>query len=332
MNDRISGRNQRVRFSLTSALASAMATLLLAGAAAPAAAREPATTRARALDVTIERDAWGMPHVYAGNTYALFYGYGHAVAQDRLFQMEMARRSTQGRVAEVLGEKFVAFDRSIRGNYWPASIHRQIERLPRTGRDILEGYADGMNAWIAAIGRDPDRLMPRQFDQAGFRPEPWTAFDVAMIFVGTMANRFSDANTEIDNLALLDALRQQHGADQGWQVFEQLKWRVDPKAVTTISGNRSYGPGSGPGPGPGADAPAGPPPYALPPVSGLRPELDRLAQDPRTGGLLDLDPEANAVAMLAAQERQGPAAMPGFKHGAGFQQRLLIWHPMRFRI
>ena len=177
MNERIGGRNQRVRFcdrfctrfSLTSALASAMATLLLAGATAPAAAREPATTRARALDVTIERDAWGMPHVYAGNTYALFYGYGHAVAQDRLFQMEMARRSTQGRVAEVLGEKFVAFDRSIRGNYWPASIQRQIERLPRTGRDILEGYADGMNAWIAAIGRDPDRLMPRQFDQIARR-------------------------------------------------------------------------------------------------------------------------------------------------------------------
>jgi len=50
--------------------------------------------------VTIRRDEYGMPHVYAGTVYGLFYGYGYAVAQDRLFQMEMARRSTQGRVAE----------------------------------------------------------------------------------------------------------------------------------------------------------------------------------------------------------------------------------------
>jgi len=69
--------------------------------------------------VTIRRDGYGMPHVYANTVYGIFYGYGYAVAQDRLFQMEMARRSTQGRVAEVLGQSMVAFDKSIRGNFSP---------------------------------------------------------------------------------------------------------------------------------------------------------------------------------------------------------------------
>ncbi len=61
--------------------------------------------------VTIKRDNYGVGHVYADTVYGIFYGYGYAVAQDRLFQMEMAKRSTQGKVAEVLGEKHVEFDK-----------------------------------------------------------------------------------------------------------------------------------------------------------------------------------------------------------------------------
>lgn len=71
-------------------------------------------------DVKIIRDEYGVPHIYANDTHNLFYGYGYVVAQDRLFQMEMARRSTQGTVAEVLGSKFLDFDKDIRFNYWPA--------------------------------------------------------------------------------------------------------------------------------------------------------------------------------------------------------------------
>ena len=46
--------------------------------------------------VRIIRDGYGTPHIYADSTYGLYYGYGYSIAQDRLFQMEMARRSTQG--------------------------------------------------------------------------------------------------------------------------------------------------------------------------------------------------------------------------------------------
>ncbi|MEQ8800838.1 MAG: penicillin acylase family protein, partial [Haliea sp.] len=51
--------------------------------------------------VEIIRDTYGVPHIFADTTYSLFFGYGYAIAQDRLFQLEMTRRSTQGRVAEV---------------------------------------------------------------------------------------------------------------------------------------------------------------------------------------------------------------------------------------
>ena len=117
----------------TATLAAALGALLVT-ATAPVAARSPqaaARVTATQESVEIRRDHYGMPHVYAKTTFGLFHGYGYVVAQDRLFQMEMARRSTQGRVAEVLGPKFVAFDKGIRANYWPQSIHDQIAALPR---------------------------------------------------------------------------------------------------------------------------------------------------------------------------------------------------------
>ena len=82
--------------------------------------------------------------------------------------------------------------------------------------------------------------MSRQFTDFGFAPEPWTAFDVVMVFVGTMANRFSDFNTEIDNLGLLTALKDKHGAAAGQAIFDELKWVVDPDAPTTVP--KSAGP------------------------------------------------------------------------------------------
>ncbi|WP_374303595.1 penicillin acylase family protein [Paracoccus sp. (in: a-proteobacteria)] len=51
--------------------------------------------------VEVIRNDRGVPHVYADDTHGVYTGFGYAVAQDRLFQMEMARRSVLGTVAEV---------------------------------------------------------------------------------------------------------------------------------------------------------------------------------------------------------------------------------------
>ena len=52
-----------------------------------------ATTGGSTGTATIKRDSYGVPHVYANDVRGLFYGYGYVVAEDRLFQMEMAKRS-----------------------------------------------------------------------------------------------------------------------------------------------------------------------------------------------------------------------------------------------
>src|SRR4051794_21351660 len=42
--------------------------------------------------VSIERDSHGIPHLFADNHHDLFFGFGYAMAQDRLFQLDWLRR------------------------------------------------------------------------------------------------------------------------------------------------------------------------------------------------------------------------------------------------
>lgn len=58
--------------------------------------------------VTIYRDEFGVPHIFAETNRGLFVGYGYAVAQDRLWQLELFRRAARGRLAEVLGTQYPA--------------------------------------------------------------------------------------------------------------------------------------------------------------------------------------------------------------------------------
>jgi len=185
-------------------------------------------------EVRIVRDNFGVPHIYADDIYGLYYGYGHAVAQDRLFQMEMTRRSTQGTVAEVLGAEYLDYDKGTRSRFDPASIHKQLDALASKDMDVFAGFAAGMNAWLDEIRGNADELMPKQFIDNQFEPSNWTAYDVAMIFIGTMANRYGDFNTELDNLKIFQSLVSQHGEEKAQALFNLLNPRFTDNAPTTI--------------------------------------------------------------------------------------------------
>lgn len=184
--------------------------------------------------VTIKRDGYGVPHVYADDTKGLFYGYGYALAVDRMFQMEMIKRSVLGTVSAVLGPDYIKLDKDSRGNFDPASIKKQLAELPAEDKAIFDGYAAGFNARIKEVLADPDNLMAKQFIDFGFKPSHWTAFDVAMLYVGTMAGRYSGYSSEIGNLASLNDLKAELGDSAGRQMFDQINWVEDPRAPTTV--------------------------------------------------------------------------------------------------
>ena len=64
-------------------------------------------------DARIVRDEKGMPYVYAATPIDAIRVQGFVHAQDRLFQMEMFRRLSAGRLAELAGEGGVRMDTMV---------------------------------------------------------------------------------------------------------------------------------------------------------------------------------------------------------------------------
>src|SRR5262245_44478465 len=127
-----------------------------------------------AAPVEIIRDAYGVPHVYAATEPDLFLGLGFAMAQDRLWLMDYLRRKATGRLAEILGPRYVEPDYLYRVLDFPTICARNHARLGQRWRDLLDGMAAGFNRAIAQAGD----ALPVEFDLLGYRPEPWTAVDV----------------------------------------------------------------------------------------------------------------------------------------------------------
>lgn len=185
-------------------------------------------------EITIKRDRYGTPHVFANSTYDLFYGFGYAVAQDRLYQLEMAKRSGNGTVAAVLGAQYAATDIATRSGISPDSIRQQLQALSEEDRAMFDGYARGVNARIQQVLANKAELLPREFADAGFEPGSWSSEDVALVWIGLILNRFFGASSEVANLNLLNQLKAEKGAVAGQQIYDQMRWLEDPHAPTIV--------------------------------------------------------------------------------------------------
>jgi penicillin amidase len=121
-------------------------------------------------EVTIRRDAYGVPHIRSSTDIGAYYGLGWAHAQDRLLQMNVFVWAAQGRMAEVLGPDWVEDDTAhrIKGTWHHAN--RVADSLPDEHQALLSAFADGVNAWVAA---HPDEINPL-FGELGMTPETWT--------------------------------------------------------------------------------------------------------------------------------------------------------------
>src|SRR5438094_8949646 len=76
---------------------------LLLGFNLPVAAETPTPLSGLDAAARITRDADGVPHIFAANEHDLFFLQGWVHAEDRLFQMDVLRRTASGTLAEILG-------------------------------------------------------------------------------------------------------------------------------------------------------------------------------------------------------------------------------------
>ncbi|MDQ6827629.1 MAG: penicillin acylase family protein, partial [Gemmatimonadota bacterium] len=228
-HDSLKSRARRHR----SSRAAVTATLLLLASALPAQQRgqfqaqillDSARTRLAQLDgtviilgldstVNVIRDTWGVPHIYARTQHDLFVAQGYVAAQDRLWQMEMARRSGEGRLAEVLGVSAVERDRFARLLKYRGDMDAEWNSYSPDAKEIVHAFVQGVNAYINQVQANP----PIEFTIQNIRPEPWTD-DVPLQRMAALAMT-GNAQSEVRKARLVKLM--------GVETVEKL-WPTDP--------------------------------------------------------------------------------------------------------
>ena len=94
------------------------------------------------------RDEHGIVNIYADSAHDLFLAQGYVHAQERLWQMEVWRHISAGRLSELFGKSTLDQDRFIRTLGWRQAAERDFAALSEGRGRALDAYAEGVNAFI----------------------------------------------------------------------------------------------------------------------------------------------------------------------------------------
>jgi penicillin G amidase len=130
-----------------------------------------------AARVRVIRDERGVPTIEASSLADLFFAQGYVTAQDRLWQMDMMRRSAAGELSEVIGAATVKMDREERTLGLRQAAEAAEKSISARDRVFFEAYARGVNAFIDS---HRDRLS-LEFRLMKYTPRPWTVTDSMLI-------------------------------------------------------------------------------------------------------------------------------------------------------
>ncbi len=182
--------------------------------------------------VRIDRDSFGVPHVFGETSEGVLYGVGYAEAQDRLADMEQSRRRALGRLAEVLGPSAVESDVVSRQRLPDkAELLRMYGTLGAEYQRMIVAYVAGVNRAIAEIEADPAHKTPYEFTHWGVKPERWVLTDFLAMIASFPRGR---GGSEVTNLAFLQAMIAKHGEAKARQLFNDLVPVHDPETPTVI--------------------------------------------------------------------------------------------------
>ncbi|HMT09898.1 MAG TPA: penicillin acylase family protein, partial [Pyrinomonadaceae bacterium] len=137
--------------------------------------------------VTVQRDARGVPYITAANDADLYFAQGFVMASDRLWQMDVARRTPRGQLAELFGAIRLEEDKRWRRFGFAALADQSIAAMNAETRAPLENYARGVNAFMATLD---DKTTPPEFKILQYKPTPWLPTD-SLIIAANLADALS---------------------------------------------------------------------------------------------------------------------------------------------
>lgn len=140
-----------------------------------------------AAAVTVTRDAGGVPTISGKTPPDVARALGFVHAQDRFFQMDLARRRAAGELSALIGAATLPLDRQSRVLGLRARARDAVAASPDDVRGIVGAYTAGVNAGLASLG-----TAPFEYVLLRARPEPWREEDCALV-VASMYLQLQDA-------------------------------------------------------------------------------------------------------------------------------------------
>jgi penicillin amidase len=160
--------------------------------------------------VSIDIDADGIPRVQAASETDAVAALGFLHARERMFQMELMRRTASGELSELFGAGTLPVDRFMRVLGLRSRALADLVELPEDTRALLDAYARGVNAWIAARGR----FAAPEFVVFG-APRPWTPVD-SLLWGETMGLYLAENWRAERARLLLDTMMPRAAVDELW--------------------------------------------------------------------------------------------------------------------
>ncbi len=126
-------------------------------------------------EVRIEQDGFGVPTIKGNSIADIYRAQGWVMARDRLFQMDLLRRRSAGRLAEIFGMQALRFDKLHRKFGFAHIAKAAASQMQGRVRERMQAFTDGVNAFM--------QQGPRPFEMRllGYHPEPWEVSDSILV-------------------------------------------------------------------------------------------------------------------------------------------------------
>jgi acyl-homoserine lactone acylase PvdQ len=186
--------------------------------------------------VSIQRDRFNVPHVFANTRTGGIQAAGWIAAEDRGLLLEQARYNSRVAVIDAPGLSAIgltaglqSFKPSAQTEAFTATETKALKRHGKEGKAVLrdiDTYISGINAYLSAT-HSPNA--------------PWTRNDVYA--VNALKGQFlgQGGGREALNSQFLNGLQQHLGRGRGMAAFNDLRQFKNPRSVTSVGGTFPYG-------------------------------------------------------------------------------------------
>jgi penicillin G amidase len=135
-----------------------------------------ASLKGLSSDVTITRDALGVPTITGSSRIDVARATGWIHAQDRFFQMDILRRRGAGELADLFGSGAVPIDREARLHGFRKTAQEVLARETPGRKALIMAYTEGVNAGLAALA-----AKPWEYVVLRTTPRPWLPEDCGLV-------------------------------------------------------------------------------------------------------------------------------------------------------